>query len=401
MFTPPEYLTSPSQIREGATWVWARLSVEAEWQRLADNVRPKTDPPGPTPVNWYRRISSFWSGALWSQPPMFEQPLPESWVPPLIAASDQRSAKGIGVVRLSGERLTPVDTSHYFPIVDPMDVTVTTHHVIAIPFASKGALGSFREPADRISITVYPIDPEIPTSTAPRAGAAETGKPPSPARGSVVTDVYILDGDSLGRRVSRRPTAWQTIATWGDWTSDYVDPKPILDLFEERLSKVHVSLNHHNEPHIAGPAAAMPAAGQSMLAWSEGMFLPRDREDPPWEYVQPGADGYIPSFTELRWLEDQLHILTSIPATVFGKAEDQRAQVSGAARERQMYAALQKIRRLRAEVLPALRALTGSSAPIDWPDDPFATYHERADTLVKLAQAEIISAEQAQARIHE
>ena len=53
-----------------------------------------------------------------------------------------------------------------------------------------------------------------------------------------------------------------------------------------------------------------------------------------------------------------------------------------------MYAALQKVRLLRRECAIALReALGDPEAIVDWPDDPFADYSERADSVAKLVRA--------------
>ena len=364
-------LTRMSEVTEGFDWLWPRVTEEerlaALWQnqRLGYDQREKG---GVIRLNWFRRISSFWVGALWGEDPRIRlggTPIAGALRDALayefgLAQRDRsRFGKGVVLIRGDGSPLW-VDTRFYHEVVDVMDRTRVKGHVI-------GYLWWTQDDAMPNMIDVLKIEDD-----------------------GALRETYELQGFTLGKLQRQQPVDVARCVTFGDWVSDFWDAEDVVAAIENRMIRLDRALDRLSNPHMQGPQGAQ--LGDSAQAFEDGLYMPREGEDAPYAYVTPAEALYQWHFQQLTELRDELNIMTSVPISVFGTVSQSRGsqRESGLAKERSMYAALQKVRLLRRETAMALRVAVGDSeAVIDWPDDPFADYAERADAIAKLRRVEV------------
>ena len=360
--------TSLDQVRPGLLWVSPRLDLLNQYHSLWRNDVSSRSEATAVKVNWYRRVTDFWVDGLWGKPP--------SDIKPEIAraferASEFRSIKGNGVLIVDSDtKPRVVDPSNWHPVYDPLDAERVTGHIISYFHHASAVNPGKDESTDPDRATMLLLD----------------------ADGNGEKVLFEVEGNTLGRQLSREAAALYQIVYWGDGVSDYTDIRDIVTEYEHRYSRWKRVLDRHSDPHLSGPEEALSADGiWQATADGQSMFLP----------LSAGAEGYnyvtydgaqTGQQAALNVLLDNLHISTSIPATAFGLNDTSSS--SGVSRERQLFAALQKLRRLRREMTEALMSIS-SEQNIDWPDTPFSGYVDMAESEIALVAAGITTADEA------
>ena len=357
-------------------------------KRLYDNLERKSsdDPKSPVSVqvNLYRRVTSFWLDGLWSQRP---EPVPEEMASAFEKATRWRSIKGYGVVVAEpGRPFRSVDPGNWWPVYDRLDGDRVIGDLIFWRFLAS----SVYQPdelnlPDRVQVNWIP-------------------------RGSGLRRawerVYQLEaGQTLGTLLSERQYRTRGgVAAFGDGISDYRDLQSVVREFEHRLGRVKRVLDRTSDPFLQGPTEALDSSAR--FPWpSKGGYLPVDTEGQRYAYVEPRGEQEA-QFRALEVLLSQFHIISSIPSTALGLEGATNSlfnSESGVSRERQLFAALQRLRRLRREVAAALIAASEyAGAPfavVDWPDSPFSEWSEIATTVVPLVEKGILTVPEARERI--
>ena len=368
--------TEFSQIQAGLDWVSPRVTEEQRLEALWANARPGYRL-AKIRLNWYRRVTAFWVGGMWGEEPRvrlrgFEQggerrgALSKAFA----RAQRDRSVKGAGAVMIEqGGWVRWVDTSFVHPVVWRQDESQVMGHIVGYPWRT-GRDGGQVTP-NRLDILKLPEG------------------------GGATRERWTLEGVTLGKMIGApMPTDAERVVTFGDWVSDYWDLEDLILELENRFQRLRVALDRNSAPHMQGPSTSPPSDAQEEFA--EGLWLPRDVDDPPFEYVQLPAGGFQSHFEHIREIQDQIHIQSSVPVSVFGTTSESRSggRQSGVSKERSMYTALQRLRMLRREATEAIReVLGGEDVEVDWPNDPFADFSERAEVMVKLASADLIGRE--------
>ena len=371
---PPNYelrFTSPDQVRPGLVWSSAALQDMAKYDQLWRNVKRDV----PVQFNWYRRITSFWVDALWGRPP-------EGTTPEIATAFDMatmyRSVKGYGVVLAEQDgMLRAIDPANWHRITLPTDRDAVIGHIVSY-FWKAGQSPNGNEVPDMVDCIV--VD----------------------AAGNGTRRTYQFKGSTLGQLVMSQPANIRGVVWWGDGISDYRDVKPVIDEIETVYKAMKRVGDRHADPHMQGPETALNAAGVFNVPSEGSAFLPlSDDSDHEFGYLElPGA----PELQTYRYeaMFDQLTIMSSIPATAFG-LEDTASQ-SGVSRERQLFTAVQKLRKLRREQSDALNdllPLLGMSSDVMWPDHVFDTFGDIAQAVAPLVTAGILSTEDAAAQLNQ
>ena len=362
--------TSFDQFQTGLLWSSQRLTDMETYERLWLNDATTRLPDIKTRFNVYRTTTEFWESGLWGRAP---RNMSEDVAKVFEQASVWRSMKGNGIVLVDADnRIRAVDPSDWHPVYDEADADSVVGHIVTYFYNAHRAADSSEQP-DRVDVLMIPSD------------------------GGGTRQTFTFEGQSVGTPASEpMQMAVKRIAWWGDGVSDYVDAKPIVDELEARYSALARVLDQHSDPHLQGPESALDADG--VFRPAEGSnFLPLpDTESPEFAYVT--YDGKQEAQLDaINQLFDQLQITTKIPATAFGLSTD--AQQSGVSRERLLFAAIQKLRRLRREmtgpVMDISAELGSGMESVEWPNHPFSSWGELAETLAICVKEGIYSAEQA------
>ena len=331
--------------------------------------------PAALDVNYYRVITRFYRNALWGK-------MPRTTADPALLdsfrkAANQRSINGFGAVVQSGDVFNAVNTRFLWPIID--DVGARTGWLLGTPYNS---------PASRNTQGINVPDYIRLFAMVDGADLAQ------------VWDAKY-SGSTLGT-VTQRDPAQMRIGVFGEGVSDYEEVQWLVAELNKRLQKNSTLLDRHSSPHIQGPEAAAPVSDEEggerqrprFQYDEEGMFLPREGEDPEYAYLTWDAKEGLAKL-QLDTILDLIHIVTGIPAQVFGL--NVSGNSSDTSLERQMFAALSKTEGLRHEVEMAAQAF--GDFTFQWTEDPFASYVERAQTEINLAAAGIITPTEARHRL--
>ena len=409
--------TSFEQIRK-AQFNFQRIAKEEEYRKYWANDRTspvlkwdindkgESQRGAGTELNWFRRITEFYVGALVQELPtiasedervdkILKQNL-ANYVEEIEKAVRWRSMKGLGVFAfLDDYSISTIDTSHYFEVVDETDLSKVTGHMLVYPWSSRehmlhlyddkgpgtknrSLIHEGRAQLDRIDIV-----------------EVENGK-----RSERFT--YTFNGSTAGELIKKSKTMIKAVATIGDWISDYVDVlNPILRL-ENRMYRLDRSLDRHSSPHLQGPAELLNSnedGENTIVIDEEGQFFPVPEDGQPYSYLTWDS-GMAGAYQQIEELKSFIFIASGVSPSAFGLDE---AGISGVARERQMLVALQKIRKLKRGIDKALTEGFSYSdmkdITIDWPEDPFATRTERIDEIIKLHDAGLMDTDTAKEKI--
>lgn len=367
--------TSPDQVREGLLWTDRRQTLEAQYWRLWRNDPASRAAGVTTRFNWYRKVTEFWTDLLWGRKPAnVSQPVADAFE----EASTYRSIKGTGVVVVDGDgTLRPVDSSNWYPIYNPVDRNQMIGHIVSYFYrADPSVEQSEMHMPDRADMLVTDLD------------------------GTGTRRTFLVEGQTLGRLIDEAPLALRGIVEFGGHYSDYVDLIPIVQAYEHRFARLTRVLDNNSDPHLMVPHDALDDTGRFRVAADGGsMFLPLTPDTPRYEYLSYEGlqEAQRAVMSELR---DEFSFESSVPLSVFGvRSQEGGFGESGVARERQLFAAIQKLRRLRrelAEPVTRVMGLVGETIPtVDWPDIIFSSYVEQAVAEVQLVGAGIIDAERA------
>lgn len=312
-------------------------------------------------VNWYRIVTDFYLNAMWGQLPRTDadRALFDAFEQSTVA----RSIDGYGaVVRLPSAIFAP--SGRY--IWRWEEAGIHRGWIIGWPFKSQREVGH----ADRIRLFIKQLDRPL----------------------MVVLD-FELTGGTLGTRLAMMITAGE-VGVWGDGINDYDQMKQPVAWFNTRLSRNAVLLDRHAAPHLQGPVEARNAQAELPLS-ADGSFLPLAGDTPKFEYLTWDSPEALNQF-HLNTLIDMLHVVTGVPATAFGLGSS--SGDSGVARERQLFAALSKVRRWRRDVETALAEF--AVAEIQWVDDPFIGWQESVQAELALLGAGVTSVEEVRQRLN-
>lgn len=319
-------------------------------------------------VNYYAILTNFYVNALWGQYP--QTAAPNELLAALECSTIQRSINGWGAVVKFGEAYEAVNTRYYWRAID-LETGRQAGHVLMFPYNDESDQTRGHVP-NKIRVISY------------RFGD-----------GAVRVQNFDFSGSTLGNSVGDSMTGDSSIVVWGDGVNDYDNVKWLVNELNKRLTKNSSLLDRHSSPHIQGPPIAVNTdSGRSQVNIDqEGSFLPVDNPNNEYKYLTWDSQGSLSTFT-IDKVIDLLHLQTGIPMSAFGMV---RNTASGVSLERQMFAALAKVRRWR-------RSIEMSVAEMDitdfqWPNDPFAGWRETLEGEQILVQSGIISPEQSMARL--
>lgn len=384
-----QYLTGFDEIRSGLRWASPHLD---ELHRLTGLWRgaPRSAP------SWFEgylreggqwvqldtfsTIVSFWTDSLWSRLP---SPVSEDVVAAMSIGSQWRSVTGIGVVAQEADgRLRSIPTTNWVPVRDAR-TSDRLGDVIGWPWLSERDPNREGELPDRIDLVLV-------------GGDVNTRQTWS-----------LGSGFQLDQLLSEEPAGVQQVVSWGDGRSDLKGVEPLILQLELRINAVARFADHHQDAPLMQGGRLGPYRGpnaEAIQGWVDGKlddlitrrldgmglaYMERESNDtPPFEYVQPPRT-LAESLAVMNFLVDQISMQTAIPTGSLG-TNDQAQQSggdsrqSGVSRERQLFRAANRLRRLRLECEPAIEALTGV-ADVSWPAavfDDFATLVPAAINLV-------------------
>lgn len=327
-------------------------------------------------INYYAVVTDFYVNGLWGQYPRMN----EDRVDLLRAfetATQDRSINGYGGVMVSGDQITPLNSRYLFPLVNELSNRIGW--VAMFPYVSDTAQRSKTALPDAIRVIIAQDDRPI----------------------GIVRD-YSYSGSTLGPRRTEMAVPL-VLATFGNGISDYTNMKFLVDEINNRVSKNKIVLDRHSNPHIQGPNSATPRpqeddqgnVTQMGFQFNEGgMFLPRDNEEGGYEYLSWDAKSELGRL-QMDRIIDLLHVVTGVPASAFGLRPV--GNTSGTSLERQMFAAISKVRRWRRDIQQAAMLL--GVEELDWVEDPFADFQERATIEIQLVSSGIVSVEEARRRL--
>ena len=387
--------TSFDQIKSGVHWTSARLQALAQYERLWANA-PRQAPKefeqhikaggAWVQLSPYRRITSFWVDGLWGRPPAG---VPEDVVDVMARATRHRSVGGYGIVAVEGGgRLRVIPPASWHPVIDPRDGDNVLGHIVSWLWASGDDPDQYGAVPDRIDLLLFSIE------------------------GSVnVRQTWELSGFQLGQLLEEQPAGLERVVVWGDGRSDYLDVESLVNELEYRLNFTKRLIDWHGNPALVGP----PLAGsKSQPTQPERDAYEADQLEPKFDQRRQGVGGgylaiegdqVVPSYLTLdtklpdsvqlmNFLVDQITTTTGIPTGSLGVA-DQAAQMggtdgqSGVSRERQLFAAVARLRNLRRECESAVELLAGM-ADIDWPPESFSSWSEMTGPVLDLLNAKLI-----------
>ena len=193
-----------------------------------------------------------------------------------------------------------------------------------------------------------------------------------------VAMTFTYNGGSLGRLIDAQPSDLQMVKVFGRGRTDYDDIEPVLAELIVRMISVSRVLDKHTDPHIVMKSEnILPPATESAVKEQKDRELKSDNpfffelhgENADMKYLIWDA-SLAAADVQIDRLLDELHIMTGIPSTAFGVTRQGNTN-SGVSLERQMFATLQRVRRLRRRLEMAFAEVSGINN-IEWVDNPFA-----------------------------
>ena len=312
-------------------------------------------------INFYKVVTEFYTNAMWSQLPRIDGD--ENLFKSFEQSTIERSINGIGAVVKIGDSFT-VPSGRY--------------------------VWEWQENGDHVGwIVGWPYNTEKNTigSNHMRIFIFEDEKP------LVLVQDWEIQGTSFSSLVSQTIVPG-LIGVWGNHDSDYTQMGPLVNALNNRLDLNNTVLDKHSNPHMEGPAEAVNEQGEFPYN-KEGMFLPTTPDQSKYNYLTWDSPENLNMFT-VNTLMDILHIITGVPATAFGLSQENNQ--SGKSRERQMFAAISKVKRWRRQVENAMMPFGVSN--VKWIEDPFVQWSEQVATEIILLENGIISVEEARQRLN-
>ena len=317
-------------------------------------------------VNYYSIATNFYRNGLWGQHPDTEADV--ELLESLEYASIMRSVNGTGVVICSQGSYQSVDTRYHWGMRNPA-TGLTVGHVVMFPYAT-----SEQAFPDRIRVVSW-----------------VAGTP------TLEVSTWTYEGASLGMLQSSENVEGQLVAI-GDGVDDYTNMKWLVTELNNRMRRNSALLDRHSSPHIQGPSSALSSHDDGSPRFNinqDAAFLPKGEDTSQnYEYLTWDPNAALAQY-QVDTLRDLLHLETGVPSAAYGLAATNAP--SGISLDRQMFAALSKIRRLRREIERALRSVSVSD--LIWPQDPFASYNENVASEIALVGAGITSAQEAADRL--
>ena len=325
-------------------------------------------------VNGYEITTNFFLNGLWSEYP--RTAASNTLLSALEDSTIFRSVNGYGVVVNQGTRFKAIDSRYYWELVDEKGEKIGS--VVAYPYSSTNEA----EFPNRIKVCISKDDNR-----------------------QIEVREYTFEGITIGRLLSNTTERGDIIA-WGNGISDYSNLEWLVNELNKRLDKNSVLLDRHSSPHLMGPPTAFqkrdPAGNTGQESDNsefkfdeEGMYLPVDSQGGEYKYLVWEANAELNKF-QLNRVLDLIHVKTGIPATAFG-ISSQTSGDSGLSLERQMFAALAKVRRWQRDIEAAVENINVTD--LSWPKDPFASFSEVVNQQIQLVGAGIISADEARSTL--
>ena len=393
-------VTDFRQVHAGAYWHWNSLTRAATNRRLFDGDfsslvagRSKSarnglelilDDADFVPTNWFKAITRFIIDAALAERPELQSDSSaradfmadnaERVFEPIEEALEQRSHGGHFNVTVTSDGYVEAPPAYaYIPLYGNPASRRPTGHMLSYRYAAGSetrARAMVAPMADRVDITKWTPSTDT-TKWTPGAGVVES---------------YGLGADNTlrGEPISRP----SNIVGWwhfGDGCDDYSQIAGLVGAGMVLQTLSLQGINRHLEPQFTGPGAGLALLTPRNRAAYEkfqamGGYLPTEGNDAPYEYVSADIN-MTDALDLLRWITDQVYLLTGIPRGLLG------FEMSGVALDRLMFPAMSRLRTLRrhlerilAEIFDALGAPPGST-DAQWIADPFATLAERAGAV--------------------
>ena len=338
-------------------------------------------------LNYYATITEFYRNALWGQYP----DVPGASVDLLRSLElsyVDRSLHGFGAVLKSGGNYHPVNSRYLWPLLDDQEIKIGW--VIGFPYSS-GRDDAIMKNVDVPSLNTRSSYVKDRIILIVKEDAAQFG----------LRMTHEFSGSTLGRRIATEGVDASCIV-YGDGIDDYTRVIYLINELENRLNKNSKILDRHSNPHIQGPASAAPkivvdAEGNKQTRGfqfnEDGMYLPNDKDEPPYEYLTWDSGQTLNGLHTDRII-DLIHVLTGIPPMIL-----HLTHTSGISMERQMFAALSKVRRHRREIETGVKQYN-PALDFTWVADPFESEGERVDRELKLLEAGVIDADETRKRLY-
>ena len=315
-------------------------------------------------VNGYAVVTNFFLNGLWSEHPISDAD--RRLLMALESSTVFRSMNGYGVVIKQGNRYQAIDSRYFWYLVDDNGDQIGS--VVMYPYSSTN-----EEFPNRARVVIS-----------------------NNANRSMEVREYVFQGVTLGRVIGTNTVAGDVIA-WGDGANDYDNIRYLINELNKRLDKNSILLDRHSSPHLMGPPNAFQkrdpkgTSGQesdnSQFKYNEeGMYLPVDSQGVDYKYLTWESEAELNKF-QVSTVLNLIHIETGIPATAFGISS--ATGDSGLSLERQMFAALAKVRRWQRDIEDAIEHI--GIDDLQWPRDPFGSYSEKVNQVIQLISAGLIT----------
>lgn len=324
-------------------------------------------------ANFYAIVTNFYSNAIWGTAP--RDIARRNILAAFEEATRQRSINGIGVVLRQGEQYRSINSRYYWQLVDET-TGLPIGSVVGYPYYVGPTQGIAVSLPNRIKIVIQADSDTF----------------------AEVTE-YMFSGVTLGLpamdEAATIPDA--QIVAWGDGINDYEDMKSLICELNKRFTGNSKILDRHSNPHLMVPQSGVTTDDEGQQSFdynSDGMSLPIEKDEPEYKYLTWDANASLSQY-QLSTTIDLLHMTTGVPATAFGLSAG--SGNSGVSRERQMFAAISKIQRIRRAIDDAF--IRFGIDTVAWASDPFMSFNEAIDSEGKLVTMGIISRDEARARL--
>ena len=305
-------------------------------------------------ANMFRFVTQFWQDAVISYAPTIEyegggrpQDFIDSLLPGLVRATENvvvdliRYGSGVYLNKILFKPQA-VDTRFWFPVREGDDLETAIADVIAMPWSS-----NTRHEIDRITFHIY-------------------------QNGTLTTRRHSMDGLNIGSAIGG-PVERQTITDpivpvrYGEGfygTSDFEDIEDYVADLHRRESSVSEALDKQANPHLALPEGSFTVNENGTASINlDGMAIPvPDGAEIPryvtWDASFEAQESAMER-AELRILQS-----TAIAPILVRQSANVRVVASGATLRRLAIPTVNKIRRIRDELDPALRRVIVAQAEL-------------------------------------
>ena len=393
------FYTHLEQFEEGRQLEYVRYAQEIKWERLymgdflglslgikktVENGLEVIDFPSSARINWFRIASTFYQDALTSERPTITmedgtEPDPlvveQMWTQ-IVRAVEYWSIKGrIVLIKRKDGTLLAVNPTSYYPIRAEWDDQITLGHALVYRYWQPVEDVIYRTGTpDRVKIVLF--DKEL---------------------GVNVVRYHELHGQLIGSLIEEVESDIEDIFVWGEGERDTFYPQ-MEDLVRElviREAYASQLLNKHSAPILIVPtnSGLIDDDGNVKLS-AKGSVIeidPAEMSSPP-EYVV--WDGHLEANDEkIKRIVNDIHLATGVPPVVFGI--DQGKGESGESRDRLMFSAMARVRRVRKGLELAMELVLGGNVEVSWVSSPFATEEERRAAVLREFAIGVITANEA------